>query len=496
MRDYILVVDEGTTGTRAIIYDKSFKQVASAYQELGIITPAADKVEQNFQEIFDKSLENCKVALEKAGLTAADIAAMGITNQRNTVACWNKETGELYGNGIVWQDTRVAARIDERDAKEGYIKKVMDICGYQVCACIGDLVLEWMVENIPNLKEDLLSGKACYGTVDTWLTWKFTEGRSYKIASSNASALGIYDHINDCWAEELVTAIGLNTSIFPEVVAEDSIFGETTLLGEAIPISGVIADQQSSLFGQNCRVSGSAKCTNGTGSFMDINIGTEFAYPGGGMSTMTAWTVGGKRNYMYEGNVFVTGSAIQWLRDGLGIIAASSETYDLATSVDSTEGVYFVINLAGAQMPVADAFARGTLIGINRGTTKAHITRATLEGIAFAIAHITDALAEDKGVVMQNIKIDGGASKNDFLAQSMADFINCDIYRPTVTDGTALGSALIASLGVGMYTMENLPDPMEYDKVFTPALTTEERAERMYFYKKAAERSYGWLKKD
>lgn len=493
MKDYIMVIDEGTTGTRTIIYDRSFTQIANVYQALNVFTPDKNKVEQDFDEIFEKSLENCKKALSQAGLTASDIASIGIACQRNTSACWNKKTGKLYGRGIVWQDTRTAKALEEKN-KHGHSEMVMKINGFQVTTVVGYLFLEWMIQNNEKLKKELYMGEVCFGTIDTWLIWKLTEGRSYKIASSNASALGMFDPRKNAWSKEIVTDIGVDPSVLPEVVDDNAYFGDTYLLGEKIPITGAVADQQASLFGQNCRSAGTAKCTNGTGSFLDINIGEEFAYPCDGMGTMVAWTLNGKRTYMQEGFMSVTGSAIQWLRDGLGIIKSSEETYELAMSVPDTNSVYFAINLSGANTPYFDPFARGALIGISRGTTKAHIVRATLEGIAFGIADIMENIESKSNIHMKNIKIDGGASKNDFLAQAMSDVIGCEIYRPEITDGTALGAALISALGAGMFTEDELPDPMKYDHIFSPQIGKEEREEKMYFYKKAVSRSFGWLK--
>ena len=494
MKKYLMIIDEGTTGTRTIIFDDKFNMISKAYQELTLITPDGEKVEQSFDEIYDKSVENCCAAMKEAGITADDVAAIGITSQRNTICIWDAETGKPYRNGIVWQDTRVGKLMEEKG--QAHQDWVMEINGCKVMFWNSDLVLEWLMKDDPRIKEDLISGKALFGSVDTWLIWKLTGGKSYKVCSSMVSSLGFFDPRKDQYSEDIIGAIGLPTSIFPEIVDDNANFGETDVFGATIPITGAVADQQSSLFGQNCRIAGTAKCTNGTGSFMDINIGHEFAYPSAGLTTMVAWTINGERTYMYEGNLPVSGSAVQWLRDGLGIIEKSSDTYDLATSVDDTNGVYFAINLSGAMIPKSDPFARGALIGISRNTTQAHIVRATLEGIAFGIAGIMEATAEQSGIKMQNIKIDGGASMNNFLAQCMADFIDCDIYRPKIAEGTAFGAAEITALGCGMYTLENLPDPMEYDSIFKPELSEEERAEKTYFYKKAAASSLGWLSKN
>ena len=495
MKNYILVIDEGTTGTRAMIFDKMFNIIGSAYTEFTQYTPEENKVEHDFDEIYDKTVEMCNQALEMTKLTAKDIACIGITNQRNTAVIWDKNTGKPYIRGIVWQDTRTADLLTEKN-KSGYADLVMQTTGYSACACSGDLVIEWMMKNHPEITEAIEKGNALYGTIDCWLVWKLTGGATHAISSSNATAIGMFDPVNNCWAKNILEASGIYTDSFlPKVLDENANYGVTEVFGEPIPITGVIADQQSSLFGQNCREAGTVKCTNGTGSFLDVNIGDEFSLPCDGMTTMAAWTIDGKRKYLFEGFMSTSGSAVQWLRDGIKIIKSSADTYDLAMSVPDSNGVYFVISLAGANMPNFDPYARGTIFGITRGTTEAHIARATLEGIAYGVSDIMEAIEKGRGIKIQNIKIDGGASKNDFLAQSFADYINCEVARPDSTEATAIGAAMMASLGAGIYTLETLPDIMKYDKVFKPAISKEERDEKLFIYHKAVERSFGWLKK-
>ncbi len=494
MRDYILIIDEGTTGTRAVIFDKQFRIIDTAYTEFTQYTPAENKVEHDFEEIYEKTVEMCKQVLQKTGLGAEDVACIGITNQRNTAVLWDKNTGKPYCNGIVWQDTRTADLLTEKN-KTGYADRMMKLCGYTASCCVGDLVIEWLLKNNKTIKEAVEKGDALYGTIDCWLIWKLTGGKSHVISSSNASALGFYDPVWECWCKELMEEAGFDDSFLPTVLDEDALFGTTDILGAEIPITGVVADQQSSLFGQNCHEAGTVKCTNGTGSFLDVNIGDTFAHPSKGMNTMIAWTIGGKRKYLFEGYMATSGSAVQWLRDGIKIIEKSSDTYELAMSVPNSNGVYFVISLAGANMPNSDPYSRGTIYGITRGTTEAHIARATLEGIALGVNDIMEAIEKESGVKITSIKVDGGASNNDFLAQSFADYIDCEVARPDSTEATAIGAAMIASLGAGIYTMENLPDVMNYDKVFYPAISKEEREEKLFYYHKAVDRSLGWLKK-
>ncbi len=493
MRNHILVIDEGTTGTRALIFDKNFNIVSVSYTEFTQYTPAENMVEHDFDEIYDKSVDMCRNALKKADLTAEDIACIGVTNQRCTYALWNKHTGKPARRGIVWQDTRAAGIVDAID-KARYNRELLPLTGINSCACRINIVLKWLLDNEPETAAAINSGDYIIGTIDSWLIWKLTGGKVHAIASSNASAAGCFDMKNNRWCEPMFTEYGIPMNVLPEIYDEDANYGETTVFGAPIPITGAIADQQSSLFAQNCRVAGTAKCTNGTGTFMDINIGDDFTVPPTGLDLMSAWTIGGKRMYLAEGMLAVTGSAVQWLRDGLGVIVSSSETETLAASVPDTNGVYFVINLAGMSVPMYDPYSRGTIFGITRGTTKAHIVRATLEGIAFGLADIMEAVETGMNIKMQAIKIDGGASQNNVLAQMFADYIDCDVFRPDSAEATALGAAQTASIGAGLYTLENLPDPLKYDRVFKPGMDPAVRAANIKNHKKAIERQMGWLK--
>lgn len=492
MRNHILVIDEGTTGTRALIFDKNFNIVSVSYTEFTQYTPAPNMVEHDFEGIYEKSIDMCRKAMEKARLTAEDIACIGVTNQRCTTALWNKHTGKPIRRGMVWQDTRAAGIVGAIDMNH-YMTEVRPVVGTYVAACRFPIVLKWLLDNEPEAAAAIHSGDYLFGTIDTWLIWKLTGGKVHAISSSNASCAGCYDLKNNCWYAPMFEEYGIPMNILPEVRDENADYGVTTVFGAPIPITGAIADQQSSLFAQNCRVAGTAKCTNGTGTFMDINTGEELNVPDMALDYMIAWTLSGKRMYVAEGTVPVTGSAVQWLRDGLGIITSSEETEALAASVPDTNGVHFCINLAGTNAPHFDPYSRGTIFGITRGTTKAHIVRATLEGIAFALADIMDALEKGMGIKMQGIKIDGGASRNNVLAQMFADYIDCDVFRPDSAEATALGAAQIAALGAGMYTLDNLPDPLKYDRVFKPSMDPAVRAENIKNHKKAIERQKGWL---
>lgn len=492
MRDYIMVIDEGTTGTRALIFDKQFKIISSSYTEFTQYTPAENMVEHDFEEIYQKTVSMCQHALMKANLTSQDIACLGITNQRCTVCFWDKVTGKPLMKGIVWQDNRAADILDEV-LERPYVKKGYDVVKISPGATRAYTQIEWCMRNMPEIARAINNRSALFGTIDTWLVWKLTGGKTYAVSSSNASAMGAFDNRTGGWYEEFFTRIGYPMEMLPEIYDENANYGETTAFGVPIPITGAIADQQASLFAQNCRTPGTAKCTNGTGTFMDINIGEKAAKAPQGLDLMAAWTIDGKTEYMFEGMMGVTGSAVQWLRDGLGIIQTSAETEPLALSVPDTNGVYFVINLAGAWVPRYDPWARGTIFGITRGTTRAHIARATLEGIAFGMADIMQAVSA-LGIHISAIKIDGGASKNNVLAQMFADYIDCAVSRPESAEGTALGAAEIAALGAGIYTLKTLPDPMVYDAVFHRTMPDDVRDARLKNYRKAVARSAEWLK--
>lgn len=362
-----------------------------------------------------------------------------------------------------------------------------------ISACRAYVQIEWWLKNDPKIAQAVQEGRALFGTIDTWLIWKLTGGKTYAVSSSNASAMGAFDSRTHDWHKGFFTEIGYPLELLPSIYDENANYGETTAFGLPIPITGVIADQQAALFAQNCRVPGTAKCTNGTGTFMGINIGRDAVKAPQGLDLMAAWTIDGEADYMFEGMLAVTGSAVQWLRDGLSIIQASAETEALASSVSDTNGVYFVISLAGAYVPRYDPFARGTIFGITRSTTRAHIARATLEGIAFGLADIMQAVS-DSGTHISSIKIDGGASQNNILAQMFADYIDCTVYRPDSSEATALGAAQMASIGAGIYTLDTLPDAMVYDAVFVPSMSAEERNIRLKNYRKAVTRATGWLK--
>lgn len=377
MKNYVLVIDEGTTGTRALIFDKDFNIVSQCYEEFTQYTPSADKVEHDAMEIYDKSVRMCKEAMLSGGVAPEEIAAIGITNQRATCLVWDKNTGVPLYNAIVWQDNRTAALCQKINDSE-WGEKARKATGWTVAPVYSSLMLHWYLENVPEIKEKIESGEALFGTIDTWLIWKLTGGKSHVVSYSNASVMGSLDLSTGEWYTEFLDYLGISTDIYPEIVSDSGNYGTTEpdIFGAEVPICGAIADQHAALYAQGCRSKGTCKITNGTGSFLDINIGDECVVSDQGLNTVIAWKIGDEINYALEGFEAVTGSAVQWLRDGLQVIDKSSESEPLARSVEDSNGVYFVPALAGLSAPYHDPYARGTIFGISRGTTKAHIVRA------------------------------------------------------------------------------------------------------------------------
>lgn len=494
MKEYILVMDEGTTGTRALIFDKSFNIVAQAYEEFNQFTPSEDKVEHDANEIYYKTVKMSKQAMEESGISADQIAGIGITNQRATCVVWDKNTGEPYYNAIVWQDNRTAAKCQAINESE-WGEKVRKTIGWTVAPVYSSMMLDWYLQNVPKIAEAVAAGDALFGTIDTWLMWKLTAGKTHAVSYSNASVMGSLDLKTGQWYQEFLDSLNLPVEIFPEVRNDSGDFGvtEATIFGSEIPLSAAIADQHAALYGQGCRASGAGKITNGTGSFLDINIGGECVVSDQGLNTVIAWKIGDEICYALEGFEAVTGSAIQWLRDGLQIIQSSPESESLAASVPDTNGVYFLPALAGLSAPYHDAFARGTIFGITRGTNRAHITRATLEGVAFRLKDILDAVEKETSVKINDIKIDGGASMNNLLAQMMADMLDAKVDRPLSVEATSLGAAQLAGLAVGLWQESDFDAALAIDQSFTPAISAADRDARYTIWQDLIRRSLGWM---
>lgn len=494
-QQFVLVIDEGTTGTRALIVNRDSDIVAQAYTEFTQHHPAPDRVEHDAQEIWEKTVAMMRQAMEEGGVGADEIAAIGITNQRATTVLWDRETGELVGNAIVWQDTRTADFVEK--IRVEWADKVYGRTGWALAPVYSSLSLHWMLNNLPGLQELAEEGKLAFGTIDSWLIHKLTGGKVHAVAASNASVTGSYDLLNDEWYGEWLDFLGLPLSLFPTVYPDSGEFGMTdpSILGAAIPITGAIADQHAALFAQGCVEPGMVKCTHGTGTFLDMNIGTEPVVSHNGLNTIIAWRMNGETTYGLEGYSAVTGAAVQWLRDGAEMIASSRETEAIAISVDDSKGVYFVPALAGLSAPYWDSYARGMIIGITRGTTRAHLVRATLEGIVYSTKDFLETMRRDSGVDIETMNVDGGASQNDFLMQFQADMLDADVVRPAVSEATSLGAAYMAGLAVGYWdSPQDCFAGQATDKVFKPQMSSEQREELYAGWTKAVGRCRDWAK--
>lgn len=491
-KDYILVIDEGTTGTRAILFDKKFQIAEQSYEEFCQHTPAENMVEHDAEEIYDLSVKMCKNVIEKKGISAENIIGIGITNQRNTAVIWDKHTGKPLHHALVWQDSRMGKMCEDIKATP-FFEEILNTTGKVIGPHTNVLFLKWYLDNIPGIKEKIEKGDVLFGTIDTWLVWKLTGGKVHATSFSNASSTGCMDVEKQEWYQKLFDYVGVPVSVFPSIQSESSDYGETTIFGGSIPIRGVIADQQSALFAGACIDAGTVKCTNGTGSFLDINVGSKFQTSPGGVDTIIAWNLDGKCTYAVEGFAPVTGSAVQWLRDGLKIIESAKDIEKLASSVPDTNGVYFIPALSGLMAPHQDPFARGMMIGITRGTTDAHIARATLEAIAFSIKDILN-IVEENGVKIKEIKIDGGASKNNLLAQTLADYCDAEIMRPESLEATALGAAYMVALYANLISSEDVKGLVKIESEFKPEIKKEKMKEHYEYWKDAVERSKKWIK--
>ncbi|MCC3145618.1 glycerol kinase GlpK [Halanaerobium sp. Z-7514] len=494
MKKYVLVIDEGTTGTRSLIFDKEFNIVAQSYQEFTQYTPEENMVEHDAEEIYQKSLENCKKAMAEADISADQIDSIGITNQRATCVLWDKNTGKPIHKAIVWQDSRTAKECEELKNSE-WGEKARQKTGWEVAPVYSSMMIQWLLENKPEVKKEVETGDILFGTMDTWLIWKLTGGKKHAISYSNASVTGSLNLETNQWYEEFLDYLGVPVSIYPEIINDSGDFGQTDpeIFGTAIPIRSSIADQHAALFAQECRTAGTAKITNGTGSFVDINIGNQCVVPGAGLNTVIAWKIGDTTTYAVEGYAGTTGSAIQWLKEGLEIIDDAAETEAMAESVADSNGVYFVPALTGLNAPFWDSFARGTIIGISRGAKKEHIVRATLEAIAFRIKDICDVVENKAKIDMEMVRIDGGVSKNNFLAQRIADILDAQVDRPGSIEATSLGAAQMAGLYTGFWKQEELENAVDMESTFKPKLDSKKRKEEYFKWRRAVDRAARWL---
>jgi len=471
MSKYILALDQGTSSSRAIVFDHDGNIRSTAQMEFTQYFPQPGWVEHNPMEIWSSEAAVIAEAISKIGINGKDIAAIGITNQRETTIVWDAETGVPVHNAIVWQDRRTSAFCDELKAR-GLVDKIREKTGLIIDAYFSGTKIKWILDNVPGAREKAEAGKLRFGTVDSWLVWQLTRGSVHVTDVSNASRTMLFNINTLAWDEELLDLLGIPASMMPDVRSSSEVYGytKTTIFAHEVPIAGIAGDQQAALFGQMCTVPGSVKNTYGTGCFLLMNTGEKPILSRNNLLTTVAWKIGDKVNYALEGSIFVGGSVVQWLRDGLGIIRSSSEIEALAASVPDNGGVYFVPALTGMGAPYWDQYAHGVICGITRGTTAAHIARAALEGIAFQTMDIVSAMERDAGVRLAELKVDGGASRNNLMMQFQADILGTSVIRPEVTETTAMGACYLAGLAVGYWhSLDEIREQWKAERVFTPS---------------------------
>lgn len=494
MKSAILALDQGTTSSRAIVFDHAGAIRAVAQQELSQSFPRAGWVEHDPQQIWETQLATARRALAEAGLKPGDIAAIGITNQRETTVLWDRKTGAPVHPAIVWQDRRTAAFCDELK-RAGHTGLIQQKTGLVPDAYFSGSKLRWLLDRVPGARARAQRGELAFGTVDSWLLWQLTGGTVHATDASNASRTLLFNLTTGTWDEELLQLLNIPREVLPEVRSSGEIYGETaaTLFGSPLPIAGIAGDQQAALFGQNCFTRGMAKNTYGTGCFLLMNIGSEPRPSQNQLLTTVAWRLGGSTEFALEGSVFIGGAVVQWLRDGLGLIRSAQEIESLAASVPDSGGVYLVPAFAGLGAPHWDQYARGTLTGLTRGTTAGHLARAALEGIAFQVADVLEAITQDSGIAVNELRVDGGASANNLLLQFQADILQVPVVRPRVIETTALGAAYLAGLAVGFWkNRDEIQRAWQMDRTFAPQMSRADAVHRRQRWAEALNRARDW----
>lgn len=493
MAKYVLALDQGTTSSRAILFDKKGAIAGVSQKEFTQFFPKAGWVEHDPMEIWSSQLEVAKDVLKKNKVAAKDIAAIGITNQRETTVVWDRKTGKPVYNAIVWQDRRTASICDKLKA-DGLEKDIRNRTGLVVDAYFSGTKVKWILDNVKGARKRANAGELAFGTVDSWLVWNLTNGATHVTDYSNASRTLIYN-INELkWDKKLLKAIDVPASVLPEVKDSSSVYGKTekSLFGGEIAIAGIAGDQQSALFGQACFTPGMAKNTYGTGCFMLMNTGEKPVKSKQGLLTTIAWGLDGKVEYALEGSVFIAGAAIQWLRDGLKMIDESPDSEYYAMKVEDTDGVYVVPAFAGLGAPYWDMYARGAMFGLTRGTSKEHIIRATLESLAYQTKDVLDAMQKDSKITLNALRVDGGACANDLLMQFQSDILQTDVQRPKVIETTALGAAYLAGIAVGFYKKEQIAKNWAIDQTFKSDMAPSASKTLYKGWQKAVERTMNW----
>ncbi|UCH86537.1 MAG: glycerol kinase GlpK [Dehalococcoidia bacterium] len=494
MSEYVLALDQGTTSSRAILFDRQGQPVASAGHPIRQIYPQSGWVEHAPRDIWQSQLASARDVLKTAGARASQLAAIGITNQRETTILWDRQTGEPLANAIVWQCRRTAPLCQELKAR-GLEPSFRQKTGLVIDPYFSGTKVAWLLDNIPGARASAESGDLLFGTVDSWLLYKLTGGRVHATDYTNASRTLMFNISSLAWDEDILAELAVPPSLLPAVLASCGVFGESapSLLGAAIPIAGIAGDQQAALFGQACFQVGMGKNTYGTGCFVLMNVGHDSLPLGSSLVTTIAWGLGQGVEYALEGSIFIAGAAVQWLRDGLGLIATATESEAVAASVPSSEGVYVVPAFVGLGAPHWDPLARGAIVGISRGTTRAHLVRATLEAIAFQTRDVIETMESECGLTLPELRVDGGAAANDLLMQIQADILGREVVRPAVTETTALGAAYLAGLAVGFWQgQDDLAGKWRVDKRFQPRMDTSQREELYQGWKRAIERAKGW----
>lgn len=496
-RKYILALDQGTTSSRSIIFDEYGNIVSMSQKEFSQIFPQPGWVEHDPEEIWNAQLYTAKEAIRHAGISAGQIASIGITNQRETTVIWDKQTGTPVCNAIVWQDRRTADICNTLKRKKDFEKYVRENTGLVVDAYFSGTKIKWILDNVKGARKKAENGELLFGTIDSWLVWKLTDGSLHLTDYSNASRTMLFNIKTLKWDPKLLAALDIPSLMLPYVVDSSRIYGFTHrgIFDVEIPIAGIAGDQQAALFGQTCFAPGMAKNTYGTGCFLLMNTGSKLVKSKHGLLTTIAWGIGGKVEYALEGSVFIAGAAIQWLRDGLKLLDTAADSEYHANAVQSSEGVYVVPAFAGLGAPYWNMDARGAIFGLTRGTSKSHFIRATLESLAYQTKDVLGAMEQDSGIKLKSLRVDGGASANNFLMQFQSDLLGVPVDRPTVTETTALGAAYLAGLAVGYYKKPNILKQWKVDKQFKPVMKPADRTKLYDGWKKAVRLTMGWGEK-
>lgn len=497
MKSFILAFDQGTTSSRAIVFDRNGIPVATAQKEFTQFYPKPGWVEHDAEEIWSTQAGVAQEALSKAGIESSAINAIGITNQRETTVVWNRKTGKPVCNAIVWQDRRTADFCDKLK-NEGLSKKIQDKTGLIIDAYFSATKVRWILENVSGARKLAEDGQLALGTIDSWLIWNLTKGKLHITDVSNASRTMLFNIHTLKWDQELLDIFSIPASMLPEVRSSSEVYGNTEgLFPSAIPVAGIAGDQQSALFGQMCIEPGMVKNTYGTGCFMMMNIGTKPIESKSRLLTTVAWRIGNETRYAFEGSIFIAGAVVQWLRDGLGIIKNSGDVEKLASTVKGSDGVYFVPAFAGLGAPYWNQHARGTMVGITRGSTSAHIAKAALDSIAYQTLEVLKAMQKDSGIDIRELRVDGGATVNNNLMQFQSDLLQAKVVRPKITETTALGAAYLAGLAVNYWSgIEEIRKQWQVDRIFSPSLKESETTDLIKGWKRAVKAAEVWANGD